>query len=65
MVRVRSARNQPIRRHRSATKLVALLVDLEIIDIYAERSSATRDDIRDYEAPQLETLETLLTTDKP
>ena len=41
-------------------RLLALLVDLEIIDLYTERSSANRDDIRAYDAADLEDLETLL-----
>ena len=49
---------------RTFGRLLALLVDLEIIALYTERSSANRYDIREYDAADLEALETLLTTDK-
>jgi hypothetical protein len=45
---------------RTFGRLLALLVELEIIDIYAERSSANRYDIRAYDAAALEELEVLL-----
>ena len=41
-------------------RLVALLVDFGIIDIYTERSSANRYDIRAYDATDFEELEALL-----
>ena len=41
-------------------RLVALLVDLEIIALYTERSSANRYDNRAYDAADLEELEVLL-----
>ena len=45
---------------RTFGRLLTLLVDLAIIDIYTERSSANRYDIRDYDPTALEELETLL-----
>ena len=45
---------------RTFGRLLALLIDLEIIDIYAERSSANRYDIRAYDAADLEDLAALL-----
>jgi hypothetical protein len=45
---------------RTFGRLLALLVDLEIIDIYAERSSANRYDIRRYDPATLEELTVLL-----
>lgn len=41
-------------------RLVALLVDFGIIDIYTERSSANRYDIRAYDAADLDELAALL-----
>ncbi|SEP17273.1 hypothetical protein SAMN04487948_11858 [Halogranum amylolyticum] len=46
---------------RTFGRLLALLVDLEIIAIYTERSSANRYDIREYDAEALEELDALLT----
>jgi hypothetical protein len=45
---------------RTFGRLLALLVELEIIDIYAERSSANRYDIRAYDAADLDKLAALL-----
>ncbi|EJN57762.1 hypothetical protein [Halogranum rubrum] len=41
-------------------RLLTLLVDLTIIDIYTERSNANRYDIRGYDAAALDELATLL-----
>ncbi|WP_281244229.1 hypothetical protein [Halogranum rubrum] len=40
--------------------MLTLLVELKIIDIYTERSSANRYDIRGYDAAALEELAVLL-----
>ncbi|SFL46186.1 hypothetical protein SAMN04487950_3867 [Halogranum rubrum] len=45
--------------------LLALLVDLEIIDIYAERSSANRYGIRGYDATAFNELAALLAETRP
>ncbi|SEP07788.1 hypothetical protein SAMN04487948_11322 [Halogranum amylolyticum] len=45
---------------RTFGRLLALLVELEIIELYTERSSANRYDIRAYDAVDLDELETLL-----
>ncbi|EJN57769.1 hypothetical protein [Halogranum rubrum] len=45
---------------RTFGRLLTLLVDLAIIDIYTERSSANRYDIRGYDAAALEELNALL-----
>lgn len=46
---------------RTFGRLLALLVDLKIIGIYTERSSANRYDIREYDATALEELDALFT----
>lgn len=50
----------PDRNNSTFDRLLALLVELEIIECYTERSSANRDDIRAYDLAALEKLETLL-----